>query len=94
MGVEERQVEAPFGKTGERNRDYKADAEAEAKDPRVGSTNLMIPDSGYFVVVQLAGHKSNPYIEDLVGVFRSLTAADKYASKDRGLKVYPVEVLG
>lgn len=94
MGVKEIPAEAPFGKVGERNIDYKEDVKSEGKDERVGSTNLMMADDGHFVVVQLGGHKNNPYIENLVGVFHSLTRADQYANKDRGLKVYPVEVLG
>ena len=93
MGVEERPAIAPFGKKGERGVDYKEDVKSDA-DPRVGSTNLLTPDSGHFVVVQLAGHKHNPYIEEIVGVFHSLTRADQYANKDRGLKVYSTEVLG
>ena len=95
MTVEEKPAVAPFGKVGERNVDYKKEAEgAEGVDNRVGSTNLMIPDAGHFIVVQLAGHRDNPYIENIIGFFYSLAAADMYADKDRGLKVYPVDVLG
>ena len=99
MPVEERPAEAPFGKKGERNIDHAADGQPDPRQSgedfeRSGSSSLMVPDVGHFVVVQLGGHKNNPYIDEIIGVFHSLTAADMYASKDRGLKIYPAEVLG
>ena len=54
----------------------------------------MVPDVGHFIVVQLGGHRQSPFIKEIVGVFHSLKAADMYANKDRGLKVYSTEVLG
>lgn len=89
MPVEEKPAQAPFGARS--SPDAKVDP--KATDPRVGSSSLVMPDTGHFVVVQVSGHKSNTRIEHLVGLFHSLTAADAYAAKDRGLIIHQVEVL-
>ena len=90
MAVVEKPAEAPFG----RKTAPDAKIDAKASEPRVGSTSLMMPDVGHYVVVQVEGHKSSPRIVSLVGVYHSLVAAERHAGKDRGLLIFPVEVLG
>ena len=95
MGVKEIPADAPFGAVAQAQVDENPDPRQSGDNfERSGSSKLLVPDQGHYIVVQLSGNKKNPKIQEIVGLFYSLRSADMYASKDRGLKVYQVEVLG
>lgn len=95
MGVKEIPSDAPFGAIAQAQVDENPDPRQSGDDfGRSGSSKLLVPDQGHYVVVQLGGSRKAPVIKEIVGLFHSLRSADMYANKDRGLKVYQVEVLG